>query len=212
MKPDLTNVKNIIFDLGNVLLNLDFNASINAFHNLGLDSKVLDKQQAYADPVFYELEVGQISPGNFRKRVREILKNPNATDQQIDEAWTAMLLDIPESRVNLVQELGKNFKVYLFSNTNQIHIEKLHPAFKKQYGSEFSSLFVKDFYSHKINERKPDLSSYLKVIKLAGIKPEETLFVDDHEKNIDGAQKAGLKTFWLKAGIELTDAFNSKII
>ena len=212
MKPDLKNIKNIIFDLGNVLLNLDFEASIKAFHKLGLGTNVLNKQQAYADPVFYELEMGKITPENFRKRVREILKNPDATDQQIDDAWSAMILDIPASRVKLLKEISKNYNIYLFSNTNQIHIKKLHPAFVEQHGIEFPSLFDKDFYSYKINARKPDLDSYLKVIDLAGIKPRETLFVDDLDKNIAAAQKVGLKTFWLKKGMELTEVFNRKVI
>ncbi len=207
MAPDLKNIKNIIFDLGNVLLNLDFNASIKAFHELGLDKKVLDNQQAYSDPVFYDLEVGNISPEVFRKRVRKVLNNPEATDRQIDDAWYAMILDIPENRVKLLQELSKKFNIYLFSNTNNIHISRLHKAFLEQHGIEFPALFVKDYYSHEINARKPDLESYQKVIQLAGIIPEETLFVDDLEKNIRGAQKAGLKTYWLKNGTELTEVF-----
>ncbi len=212
MAPDLKNIKNIIFDLGNVLLNLDFDASIKAFHELGLDKKVLDNQQAYSDPVFYDLEVGNIPPEEFRKRVRKVLNNPEATDQQIDDAWYAMILDIPAHRVKLLQELGKNFNIYLFSNTNNIHISRLHKAFLEQHGIEFPALFVKDYYSHEINARKPDLESYQKVIQLAGINPEETLFVDDLEKNISGAQKAGLKTYWLKNGTELTDVFNAEAI
>ncbi len=207
MKPDLTGIKNIIFDLGNVLLNLDFGASIKTFHQLGLDEKVVDKQQAYADPVFYDLETGRISPEEFRKRVREILGNPNASDQQIDDAWYAMILDVPANRVKLVQELSNEYNVYLFSNTNQIHIERLHKEFKQQHGIDFPSLFVKDYYSFEIGERKPELESYWKVINLAGIDPQESLFIDDLEKNIAGAQKAGLKTFWLNGGKELTGIF-----
>ena len=193
MAPDLKNIKNIIFDLGNVLLNLDFNASIKAFHELGLDKKVLDNQQAYSDPVFYDLEVGNISPEVFRKRVRKVLNNPEATDRQIDDAWYAMILDIPENRVKLLQELGKNFNIYLFSNTNNIHISRLHKAFLEQHGIEFPALFVKDYYSHEINARKPDLESYQKVIQLAGINPEETLFVDDLEKIYQGRPKGRVK-------------------
>jgi len=207
MRPDLTNVKNIIFDLGNVLLNLDFDASIKAFQKLGLNKDVLDNNQAYSDPVFYELEVGKITPEVFRNRVRKVLNNPAATDRQIDDAWYAMILDIPEDRVNTVQKLRENYNVYLFSNTNKIHIDRLHPEFKKQHGIDFPSLFVKDFYSHEIHERKPDLSSFNKVIELAGINPEKTLFVDDLEKNIIGAQKAGLQTFWLKEGLEMKEVF-----
>lgn len=209
MKPDLTNIKNIIFDLGNVLLNLDFDASINAFKELGMDQQVLNKQQAYADPVFYDLEVGRISKEEFTERVRKVLNNPEATNQKIEDAWYAMIRDIPSDRVSLVQKLAESFNVYLFSNTNQIHIERLHNDFYKEHHIEFPSLFVKDFYSHKIHARKPDLESYEKVIELSGVTPEETLFVDDLEKNITGAQKAGLKTFWLEDGMELTGVFKS---
>ena len=207
MKIELTNIKNIIFDLGRVLLNLDFDASIKAFQELGLQTDVLDKKQAYSDPVFYELEVGRISPKEFCNRVRVVLNNPDATDLQIEDAWSAMVLDMPENRLKKVQELSKNYNVYLFSNTNQIHIERMHQAFKAEYGFDFQSLFVKDYYSHEIYERKPDLVSYQKVIELSGVNPMETIFIDDLEKNIIGAQQAGLKTFWLKDGMEMTDIF-----
>ena len=212
MKSDLTNIKNIIFDLGNVLLNLDFNASIREFQKLGLQKDVLDKQQAYSDPVFYALEIGKITPEEFRIQTRKVLNNPDATDQQIDDAWYAMILDIPKKRVKTIQQLSKKFNIYLFSNTNQIHIDRLYKSFKNKFGFEFPSLFVKDFYSHEIHERKPDLSSFEKVIKLSGVKPEETLFVDDLEKNILAAQKAGLQTLWLQPGMEMAEIFSSDSI
>lgn len=207
MKIELNNIKNIIFDLGRVLLNLDFNASIEAFQKLGLQKDVLDNQQAYSDPIFYELEVGKISPKEFCNGVRRHLGNDELNDLQIEDAWYSMILDIPASRVKVVQELSKKYNVYLFSNTNQIHIERLHKAFKAEHGIDFPSLFVKDYYSHEIHERKPDLSSYQKVIQLSGVKPEESIFIDDLEKNIIGAQQAGLKTFWLKDGMEMTTIF-----
>lgn len=207
MQIDLMNIKNIIFDLGRVLLNLDFDASIKAFQQLGLKNDVLDKQQAYSDPIFYELEVGKISPKEFCNGVRRMLNNQQLTDSQIEDAWYAMILDIPANRVKVVQELSKNYNVYLFSNTNQIHIERLQNAFKAEFGFEFSSLFVKDYYSHEIHDRKPDLSSYEKVIELSGVKPEESIFIDDLEKNIIGAREAGLQTFWLKDGTEMTTIF-----
>jgi HAD superfamily hydrolase (TIGR01509 family) len=207
MKTDLKHIKNIIFDLGKVLLNLDFDASIKAFQDLGLGKDVLNRQQAYADPVFYELETGKVTPEEFRNRIRLILKNTDLSDQEIDSAWSAMILDIPSHRVQILKELRKKYKLYIFSNTNQIHIEGLWGKFKKEYGFEFSSLFVKDYYSHQIHERKPDIQSYEKVISLARINPEETLFIDDLEKNIVAAQKTGLKTFWLKDGMEMADIF-----
>lgn len=206
-KPDLSSIRNIIFDLGNVLLNLDFDASISAFRKLGMNEKVVTREQAYADPVFYDLEVGRITPEAFRERVRGILNNPDATDQQIDDAWCAMILDIPASRVKMVRELAKQYRVYLFSNTNQIHISMLHRQFREEHGIDFPSLFVKDYYSHELHERKPDLTSYKKMMELAGIEPSESLFIDDLEKNIRGAQDAGLKTFWLTNGAEMARLF-----
>jgi len=207
MKIDLNGIKNIIFDLGNVLLNLDFDASIKAFQELGLDKAVLDRQQAYADPVFYNLEVGKITPEFFRQKAREILNNPDLNDEQIDDAWYAMILDIPPHRVEAVQKLNKEYNVYLFSNTNQIHIERLRAEFMEQYGFEFPSLFKEVYYSHEIHDRKPELSSFEKVIELSGVDPNESIFIDDLENNIIGAQKAGLKTFWLKEGMEMTELF-----
>ena len=207
MKPDLTNIKNIIFDLGRVLLNLDFHASIRAFQQLGLKNDVLDQQQVYSDPVFYALETGKISPAEFCHGVRNLLENPAISDQQIEDAWYAMILDIPANRVEKVQQLAKNYNVYLFSNTNQIHIERLHEAFFREYGFAFSSLFIKDYYSHEIHDSKPNVSSYLKVIEHSGVNTDETLFVDDLEKNILGARAAGLKTFWLKEGMEMAEIF-----
>jgi glucose-1-phosphatase len=207
MKLQLEGIKNIVFDLGNVLLNLDFDASIKAFRKLGLNDEVVDSQQAYADPVFYDLEVGHITADKFRTRVRQILNNPDAADQDIDDAWSAMILDIPAHRVEVVQKLKMKYRLYLFSNTNIIHITRLHKQFKEEHGIEFPSLFIKDYYSHELNERKPELSSYRKMMSEAGIIPEETLFIDDLDKNIQGAQMAGMRTHWLKNGCEIGDLF-----
>ncbi len=208
MKIDLTNIKNIVFDLGKVLLNLDFDASIRAFRQLGLNDEVVDNKHMYSDPVFYALEIGKVSPEEFRKEVRRILNNPEASDREIDDAWYAMILDIPENRVKVVQNLQKNYNIYLFSNTNKIHIDRLKEWFENEYGFDFASLFVKDFYSHEIHERKPDISSFEKVIQLSGVNPEETLFVDDLDRNIESAQKAGLKTLWLREGMEMAEIFS----
>ena len=207
MQTDLTNIKNIIFDLGNVLLNLDFNASITAFKKLGLTNNLIDQQQAYSDPVFYNLETGKITPEEFRNRVRKILNNTNVTDQQIDAAWSAMILDIPEHRVKKLQKLSEKYNIYLFSNTNKIHINGLLKDFKTQHGIHFTTLFTEIYYSHEINDRKPNLSSFEKVILLSGVKPEESIFIDDLEKNTIAAKQAGLKTFWLKKGMEMVDIF-----
>ena len=193
--------------MGRVLLNLDFDASIKAFQKLGSKGEVLDHKNAYADPVFYNFEVGEITPAEFRAGIRRLLNNEELTDKQIDDAWYAMILDIPGYRVKKVQELKKNYNIYLFSNTNQIHIERLLIEFKAEHGIDFTDLFKAVYYSHEIHDRKPEISSFEKVIVLSGVKPEETLFVDDLEKNVLAAQKAGLKTLWLKQNMEMAELF-----
>ena len=207
MKPDLTNIKNIIFDLGNVLLNLDFQATIEAFKKIGFHDDVFNNRQLYNDPVFHDFETGKISSSDFCNGIRKFLNNPVITDYQILEAWSAMIKDVPENRVSKLKDLKSTYQVYLFSNTNQVHIAKMNQTFESKYGFVFSSLFIKDFYSHELGISKPDNSSYQKVIESSGIKPAESLFVDDLERNIFGAKNAGLQTFWLKEGMEMAELF-----
>ncbi len=204
---EYSNIKNIVFDLGNVLLNLDFEASIQAFQKLGLNKAVINPSVAFSDPVFYNLETGRITPAEFRIRIRELLNNPNASDQQIDDAWYAMILDIPERRIKALQDLRSKYRIFLFSNTNEIHINRLLQEYKAAYGIDFPSLFEDVYYSHEIHARKPEIQAFMKVIELSGVKPEETLFIDDLENNIIAAEKAGLKTLWLKSGMEMAELF-----
>ena len=204
---DLSGIRNIIFDLGGVLLNLDFEATFKAFKQLGSKASKAETKESYANPLFLDFETGMISATVFRQKFHEYLKNPALTDEMIDDAWYAMILDIPKNRVDTLLKIREKINIYLFSNTNDIHITRLKKWFYREYGFEFESLFVKAYYSHEIHERKPDLSSYLKVIELAGIKPKETLFVDDLEKNINKALKTGLKTLWLRDGMEMSEVF-----
>ena len=207
MTIDLTNIKNIIFDLGRVILDLDPDGTVEAFRKLGLNDDIVDVKLAYSDEVFNKLQKGTATPAEFRARVRELLKNESATDQQIDDAWNAILLDIPLSRIKTIKKLGERYNIYMFSNTNSIHIDKLSPEFKEQHGFAYEDLFTAVYYSHEITDAKPAVCSFEKVIKLSGVKPEETLFVDDLEKNIEGAQQAGLKTLWFEPHMDFDMVF-----
>lgn len=195
----LAGIKNIIFDLGGVLLNIDPKRTIDAFGRLGMEQLVGDKGLTYDHDIFYRMEQGQITPDEFRNGVQELLPQP-VSAAEIDAAWTAMLLDIPAIRVQLLKNLCKNFRIYLFSNTNAIHVDKFHSDFRKLHGFEMSALFDKDFYSNEIGYRKPSPESFQEIIRLSGINPEETLFVDDAHANIEAAQKSGLKAYWLQPG------------
>lgn len=202
----LKGIRNIIFDLGGVLLNIDPKKTIEAFGKLGMEQLVGDKGLSYDHDIFYQMEQGLITSDEFRQGVLELLPNP-VSFQKIDEAWTAMLLNFPLIRVELVKNLRKDFKIYLFSNTNAIHVEKFHSNFRNQHKFEVSSLFEKDFYSNEIGCRKPSPESYQKIILLSGINPEETLFIDDSLLNVESAIACGLKGFWLEPGQKVEEIF-----
>lgn len=202
----LKGIRNIIFDLGGVLLNIDPKKTIEAFAQLGMDQLIGDKGLTYDHDIFYRMEQGKITPGEFRNGVRHLLSQP-VTSEEIDSAWTAMLLDFPEIRVELLKKLRADFRIYLFSNTNAIHVAKYHANFRNQHGFEVSALFEKNFYSNEIGYRKPSLESFQKIIRLSGIQPEESLFIDDSLPNIEGARATGLKGYWLEPGQKIEELF-----
>ncbi|MDP3914286.1 MAG: HAD family phosphatase [Bacteroidota bacterium] len=202
----LKGIKNIIFDLGGVLLNIDPKKTIEAFGKLGMEQLIGDKGLTYDHDIFYLMEQGKITPEEFRNGVRELLPG-EVTDDEIDAAWTAMLLDFPKVRVELVQKLRNEFKIYLFSNTNAIHVSKYQDIFRKQHGFEVSSLFEKDFHSNEIGFRKPSAESFQEIIRLSEINPEESLFIDDSLQNLEGAIACGLKGYWLEPGQKIEEIF-----
>lgn len=202
----LNGIRNIIFDLGGVLLNIDPKKTIDAFGKLGMEQLVGDKGLSYDHEIFYRMEQGQITSDEFRKGVLKLLPK-RVSFQEIDAAWTAMLLDFPSVRVELVKNLRKDFKIFLFSNTNAIHVEKFHSIFRNQHGFEVSTLFDKDFYSNEIGYRKPSPESYQEIIRLSGINPEESLFIDDSLLNVESAIASGLKGFWLEPGEKVEEIF-----
>lgn len=202
----LKGIKNIIFDLGGVLLNINPQKTIDAFGKLGMPQLVSNSGLSYDHDLFIRMEQGQVSPEEFRNGVQELLHQP-VSDDLIDEAWTAMLLDFPAIRAELVKRLSNEFKVYLFSNTNAIHVKKYHSNFRNQHGFEVSPLFEKDFYSNEIGFRKPSSESFQEIIRLSGINPEESLFIDDSLQNVQAAIACGLKGFWLEPGQKVEEIF-----
>jgi glucose-1-phosphatase len=190
------NIKNIIFDLGVVIINIDTDLSVKAMKELGFsnfqESYTLFKQT----DLFDRLEKGLINPGDFRNELREHIVN-KVSDDKFNKAWSAMLLDFPKERINLIKKLSKKYNIYLLSNTNEIHYNQYIQDFKKQYGFDFNSLFVKVYYSFKMGMRKPDVEIFQSTLSDSNLNPEETLFVDDLKANIESAKKTGLQTLWL---------------
>lgn len=204
-------IHNIIFDLGGVLVDLDFMSLVIHYKRLGATFDTSDYRIVISDPVFLSFELGLTSPSGFRDRLREILEISPASDDEMDEAWCSLLGSVPLVKVHLLKKLASRYRLFLFSNTNDIHIRYFKNRFESEHGFPFEPLFEKAFYSHEIHDRKPLVSSYEKVTRLAGIVPEETLFVDDFEENIGNAGKAGLQVLHYLPGTDLGKALKTKI-
>ena len=191
------DIKNIIFDLGGVLLNIDYNRTINAFKALGMTDFDKFFTQAAQSQLFDRLDKGTISPENFREKLREIT-GLNPTNHQIDHAWNAMLLDMPPGRVNLLQKVSKNYRTFLLSNTNAIHYPVYMEYMSQTFGVEdLAHLFEKQYLSYQIGMRKPDKEIYETVVMENELDPQQTLFIDDSSQHVTGARLAGLKALWL---------------
>lgn len=193
----LKNIKNIIFDLGEVIVDLNFEKTERAFLEL-LDIKA---QQLYnyktQSPIFDQLETGKITPQQFRATLRDLSDN-NVSDAAIDTAWNAMLLTIPAQKIQLVQNLRSNYQTFVLSNTNKIHIDYINEFLLPEHKIEtLDEVFDFVYYSHEIGERKPDLKAYTYIINKHGILPQETLFIDDKLENIEAAKSLGIQTWHL---------------
>ncbi len=202
-------IKNIIFDLGGVLLNIDYQATIKAFKDLGINNFDEMYNQAAQDHVFDGFDKGDISPTVFRDEIRRITRMP-LTDESIDHAWNAMLLDLPWHRIDLLQGVKANYRSFLLSNTNAIHIPVFHDYLHREYGMDnLSALFEKQYLSHEIGMHKPDREPFDLILNENDLNPEETLFIDDSIQHLEGARAAGIKTFWLDTSVmQITDLFN----
>ncbi len=193
-------VKNIIFDLGGVLLNIDYNKTSDAFKKLGASDFDSFYSQQGANELFEALETGNITEADFYNTMQEHCW-PNTTHEQIQIAWNAILLDFRKESLQFLSQLNHKYNLYLLSNTNSIHQVEFNKIFTRQTGrSNFDDLFSKSYYSHLIHKRKPYASTYTFVLEDAGINVDETLFIDDSKVNIEGAMEAGLKTHWLMPG------------
>ncbi|MEI6506982.1 MAG: HAD family phosphatase [Bacteroidota bacterium] len=183
-------ISTIILDLGGVILNLDQNKTFEEFTRIGLGQEEMSEHEK----MFHDFEKGLINDSTFRNNIRSILKK-EITDNQIDFAWNAMLLDLPEERLSLIKQLQNKYEVYLLSNTNSIHISAFDLYFNSVFENEnWNAFFNKIYYSHQINLRKPDTSIYEFVLNDIGKKPGECIFIDDNESNIAGADKCGIRT------------------
>jgi epoxide hydrolase-like predicted phosphatase len=188
-------IKNIIFDLGGVIINLSVEKTHQAFAALsGLPLEEI-KSRVHHGAYFHEYEKGLITDAEFRDHLRESL-NLSVTDSALDAAWNAMLLDIPIERIQLLERLKKTYSIYLLSNTNNIHLQCFSNIVHQLTGkARIDHYFHNAYYSHLLKLSKPDVAIYKHVLSENNLQPAETIFLDDNKDNLAGANKVGIKTF-----------------
>lgn len=202
----MTGIKNIIFDLGGVIINLDNRRTEEAFTALGVRNFRDYFGHGFAASFFKEYEIGRITDQEFVQSIRQLGGIGQVPDKEIIRSWNALLLDFPVERVQLLKELGQAYRIFLFSNTNALHLTALRQIWADSIGgAPLDDYFEKTYYSHLMGMRKPDRQSFEYILKENDLKGQETLFVDDAIVNVEGAEQAGLKGLFLRPGISLLD-------
>lgn len=193
----MLKIKNIIFDLGGVILNIDFKKTELAFAKLGVGDFNAYYTLQTSIPLFHDLETGSITPETFYDKLRELLKLP-LSNEELRDAWNALLIDFPPERIEWLKQIKNKYNIYLLSNTNQIHYDAFIELYNEQIkDGNFDDLFIKTYYSHQIKLRKPSKESFEFVLKNENLLAEETVFIDDLLPNIEAAKQVRLQTMHL---------------
>lgn len=202
----MSRIRNIIFDLGGVIINLDPARTRNAFTALGASNFEALYSFSQQNGVFDLLDKGLISNASFRDEMRKHI-TVDVSDQQIDDAWNAMLLDVPEEKIQLLKQLQPRYRTFLLSNTNRIHVDYFSKELLRVHGSkDFSPWMERCYYSCDIGMRKPDAEIFQFVLNDNNLLAEETLFIDDSPQHITGAASCNIKTLHYTPGSCLSDA------
>lgn len=202
-------IKNLLIDLGGVLVNLDRQRCMDNFKQLGLTEveKRLDIQQL--DGILLQHEKGLVSSAEFREEMRKMIGKP-VSDEQIDAAWNSLLVEIPSYKLDLLLELRSKYVVYLLSNTNEIHWNYACKDLFPYRTFRVEDYFEKVYLSFELHQIKPNLDIFQSVIEDAGIEPHETLFIDDSSMNCKAAEELGIVTYTAQAGEDWSHLFKTK--
>ncbi len=184
----METIENLILDFGGVLLDLDERATYEAFVALGLEKVPPELTAVNLD--FQRGKVGREQYIAFLKRYLP----PGTTTAQVEDAWCAMLRQVPPARWHLLECLGKRYRLFLLSNTDPIHIDRLR---RRMDLDAFEQLFERVYYSQDTGLRKPERALFERVLRENGLEAARTLFVDDTLENVEGARAAGLQGLWL---------------
>lgn len=205
---EIESFEHILLDLGGVIINLDYSKTTEAFKKLGLENFDALYTQFAQSNLFDDYETGQISTQHFVNKLLSSLP-PGISPNQIVNAWNAMILDIPSERIETLQKLrGAGKKVYMLSNTNEIHFQKVERIWRASFNSNPAEYYDEVFLSHQIGMRKPHVSTFETVLQRLKLKPEHVLFVDDSIQHIKGAQETGIQSLHLTPNLEFAQLFS----
>jgi len=199
-------INSIIFDFGDIFINLDKEAPIAAFTKLGLkewteDLKILN----------LSFEKGKISELQFIEGFQKHI--PHASIDEIRSAWNTVLLDFPLYRLEFLQMLSQKYRLFLLSNTDAIHIDTFQHKAGITFYREFYQCFERVYFSFELGMRKPDAEIFNHLVKKHDLTPKRTLFIDDKKENTDAALALGFQVWNLQVGKEdVVQLFDKKII
>ncbi len=204
---NLSRIRHLLFDLGGVIINLEVPRTHQALSRLnGRDAAEIARQSKATD-LFSRYETGACTDDEFRRGLRGFL-GVDVSDAQLDQAWNAMLLDLPPARVELLRQLREKYTLLLLSNTNDIHLREVNAVLERATGvPALEALFDWTFYSQRIGLSKPGTASFRYVLDHAGIRAEDTLFLDDSPENLQGAQQLGIHTVLIGPSYTILDLF-----
>ena len=199
-------IKNIIFDLGGVLLDLDFSRTWKSLETAGgkITSELLPPFKE--DSIFRSQELGKIDNDTFYKGIRELTQS-SLSDKEIDAIWNAMLLHFPAEKLNLLLKLKDQYRIFLLSNTNDIHWKYVIHHFLEPKAIKAEDVFEGIYLSHEMHLSKPDPAIFQEVLKKEHLIPQETLFIDDSEANCLSAEQLGIHTHHYLVTEPLKDIF-----
>jgi len=197
----------IIFDLGGVIINLDYQRTIIEFEKLGVSNFNDLYNQAAQSQVFDDYETGRISSQHFINKLLDFLPQGTSPNQVV-RAWNAMILDVPSEKLKLLQTTKAQLPIYLLSNTNEIHMDKVRREWAKSSYLPVEDYFSNVYLSYEMNLRKPDAEIFKMVCELNALQPEKVLFIDDSIQHIQGASSIGLNTHHLTRSEDLYTLFS----
>lgn len=208
--PNKSKLKNLIFDLGDVIIPIDLTAPIRNFAMLANLPEDDVRALWMEHNLVGQYETGVIDDEAFRAHVRKMLKertneSDDWADEVIDTAWNTILLDLPIERIERIKELPSKYRLFLLSNTSPIHIRQVNKVLKGMNQPTLEELFERVFYSYEVQLLKPAPEIYQHVLNEAGLVAEETAFFDDNAANIKAAAELGIQAVHVQPPLTILD-------